>query len=359
MTSNHKTEPLYALQYIRAVAAMVVVVCHVAKVKALGVPLPGSLLTVLNVGADSAVDAFFILSGFVMVYTQQRAQRSAGEFALKRIERVVPLYWVTTLAFALLVLLTGPASHGPRQILHDATMVRGYVATSMLFASHFVGYHDPIVPPGWSLEYEMIFYAVFTLAIRFSPRHTVGLCMAALAALVLGGLLRPLCIEFAWGCALALAYQRGWHRMALAPALTLGLAAIVLGVNGGYYYRTGHEDLLRVVFCGLPMLALLIGAVTWQARRWPIMLALGDCSYAIYVAHWAWMEFFIRLMLPHLQRGNGLVLGAALGWCLATGVATHYLVDRKLTALLRHGARRGPARARGAAIPMGTRVARG
>ena len=63
-------------------------------------PLTGFLSDIL-VGA-AGVDLFFVISGFVMVYASEAifAQPGASRYFLaRRLARIVPLYWATTLFF--------------------------------------------------------------------------------------------------------------------------------------------------------------------------------------------------------------------------------------------------------------------
>src|SRR5690606_27058234 len=76
---------LHGIQYLRAVAALGVVVFHAAERSG----------THFAIGA-AGVDVFFVISGFIMwVITSQRAPSPAA-FLRDRIERIAPLYWIAT-----------------------------------------------------------------------------------------------------------------------------------------------------------------------------------------------------------------------------------------------------------------------
>src|ERR1700751_1248467 len=82
------------VQALRALAALLVVAGHLEPLFAAIHPA----LAAVGLGR-AGVDLFFVISGFVMVLTTDRAEPSALEFAQRRI---VPLYWSVTLAvFAL------------------------------------------------------------------------------------------------------------------------------------------------------------------------------------------------------------------------------------------------------------------
>ena len=88
------------LQYLRAVAALMVVFHHARWL------FPADCI--LNTAAWSefgsrGVDIFFVISGFVMAYSTRSFDPAgsrpaqAADFLVKRLIRVVPLYWVATL----------------------------------------------------------------------------------------------------------------------------------------------------------------------------------------------------------------------------------------------------------------------
>jgi exopolysaccharide production protein ExoZ len=82
------------LQYIRAIAALLVVYFHaILQLEKLN---PDAWITDYLFG-KSGVDLFFVLSGFVMWITTSDKPQSVAEFWWKRVRRVVPLYWAVTL----------------------------------------------------------------------------------------------------------------------------------------------------------------------------------------------------------------------------------------------------------------------
>src|SRR5215471_1422417 len=94
------TDVVFNVQFLRAVAAMLVVVHHLqAMVNA-------------NYGTEWSsrfgtfgVDVFFVISGFIMFYTNRTMRRGAREFISNRLLRIVPLYWLATFAMVALFLI--------------------------------------------------------------------------------------------------------------------------------------------------------------------------------------------------------------------------------------------------------------
>lgn len=89
---------IYSVQYMRAIAALIVVVSHSAWK---GEQYSSDPLSFFNVGG-AGVDLFFIISGFIMCHTVENKQIKILSFIKARIRRIIPIYWVlTTLAFVI------------------------------------------------------------------------------------------------------------------------------------------------------------------------------------------------------------------------------------------------------------------
>ncbi|WP_349507005.1 acyltransferase family protein, partial [Agrobacterium pusense] len=169
----------------------------------------------------AGVDLFFVISGFVIVYaSQSNFTKSGGRsaFLLRRLIRIVPLYW-----FALTLRLV---ALGAAAILG----IKSFPSLESILTSYFfipydsMGYGDrypfPILDLGWTLNYEMFFYAIFALFIVLPMERAVLYVAAALVSGVLVGLffnvalpfsfwLQPIVLEFVGGMFLAVAYLRG------------------------------------------------------------------------------------------------------------------------------------------------------
>ncbi len=104
---------LYAIQYLRAVAALGVVVFHAAERTG----------THFAIGA-AGVDIFFVISGFIMWVLAGTRTTTPAAFLRERIERIVPLYWIVTG-----VMIQG-ALFG---LFPNLQLTPGYVLSSLFF----------------------------------------------------------------------------------------------------------------------------------------------------------------------------------------------------------------------------------
>jgi len=299
-----------SIHYLRALAATGVFLSH----------LHPTLL-----GFSAGVDVFFVISGFVMGSSGPR--QSPGAFFRKRLIRVVPLYWMVTFAAC------GMAAAGLIGTVVDPEKI----AKSLLFFPYAdpQGKIWPIVVPGWTLNLEMLFYAIFALAL-FS-RWPVLVCSGCLLVLAGVGLVvpvyavpvilwtSPLLVEFVFGLALS---QMRWTigRRAGLAAVCLGLVALVMfsasGVSAG--------GVIRVLTWGVPAALIVSGAVQieTQSVRFPSVPALtvlGDASYSFYLLHY-WV-----LVAGHRLIGATTVADVvflAAGWGVA--ILSYQWIERPI-----------------------------
>jgi exopolysaccharide production protein ExoZ len=158
---------LTGIQYVRAAAALVVILDHasekMAQPKYFGRAPLGGVFEAGSVG----VDVFFCLSGFIIVYIALdragAAKMPAWTFVKRRFARIVPFMWLVVIAYAALRL-------GAR----GAFPVWNYVRALSLFP---IGEVDPSVV--WTLRHEWLFYLVFGLSFLSGRRWLFGLWLLA------------------------------------------------------------------------------------------------------------------------------------------------------------------------------------
>lgn len=285
------------IQALRAVAAYLVVIYHATPfINNLHPASFGS-----HIGA-AGVDIFFIISGFIMIFTTEDHKISTADFCASRITRIVPLYWLATLCM-IAISLIGFAPSG----LHGWSI-------SDLFASLFFipnvrrdGIPEPILSVGWTLLYEMFFYFLFGLGLllRNQVRSLLLItCVFILlwaagrifnpSSFLLAYYMHPLPLEFSAGCLLGLVYTRtSWltWKHPLAIAVPLAGAAIAIIVVSDLYYRGLFLEVreARLIVFGVPAIMIVSAALILESsgvRRISRFIMLqGAASYAIYLFH--------------------------------------------------------------------------
>jgi exopolysaccharide production protein ExoZ len=282
----------------------------------------------------AGVDVFFVISGVIIWRMASGPEAAPAVFAWRRLTRVAPAYWLATLAVA-------AAAVAWRAWLPGITVDARRLALSLAFIPHHDAHGQvfPLLPPGWTLDYEAAFYLIVALAL-FAPRGArFGLIVAALGVVSFAGLIdaplyelgaNPLMLEFAAGAWIA------WRGVRLAPrgGTVLVLAAVaLLGAETALGLKS---DLFRPLLFGLPATLIVAGALAVEpviARTAPrALIALGDASYAIYLCHFPAVGLVARLM--GTTPGWAFV-AAATAASIGAGLAFHRLAERPLIAAAR------------------------
>lgn len=342
MKQAGRVETIISIQILRGIAAMAVAVFHIAgELDRFG--FTSGFANVFSIGA-AGVDLFFIISGFVMVYASEPLFGSAGgasSFLYHRLVRIVPLYWLVTAFYLALALLM------PR--LGGTTYPIAIVATSFLFIpfTRTDGVMQPIISQGWTLNYEMFFYAIFAVTVLVPRRSAVVLATTTIVlAVVTGRLLAlpepasvwtdPIILEFVLGMLLGLAYREG---VKLTPSLSLTLVfcGIILFALSGHLGTTQ-----RVFTWGVPAAFIVAGATfggfSFRNSLWHRLAILGSGSYALYLLH----TFPSRALLPilpwlslHVVHWLWLYMVTATTAAVLLALVVHYVFERPVTKMLR------------------------
>ena len=212
-------------------------------------------------------------------------------FIVLRLVRIVPMYWLTTIA-KLLSIAAVP------EIARHTHLTTWNTIASFLFlpAADGAGFIKPVLAVGWTLSFEMLFYVVFAAALFFvlDSLIVVGVAMTGLALVSLVAqpdwpavtmLASPFVLEFVFGLVIGRAFvarqlqeaSPAWA-VPMAAAGLVGLA--VVPVDGPWE---------RVAFWGLAASAALCGSVAcerWVGRQLPdLFVRIGEASYSMYLTH--------------------------------------------------------------------------
>ena len=125
-----------------------------------------------------------MISGLIMWTIGARRPPTPKEFLLRRVIRVVPLYWFVTLALAGTWLVLP-------NLLPNLSPTPSDVLLSLFFIPHYdpTGQIVPLLVPGWTLNYEAFFYVVFAATLLTPLANRLWLLTAVLATFVVGGFL--------------------------------------------------------------------------------------------------------------------------------------------------------------------------
>lgn len=349
--AQNQPKEFIGLQYLRGIAALLVVYFHsLLQLKGLSdvsdhFPLFG----------ESGVDIFFVLSGFVMWFTTYQKHQSPGCFLQKRLIRIVPLYWAVTFLAAGVALLL------PHML--KSTSFDFYHFLSSLFfipwpnPAYLIGSKPtitPVIVPGWTLNYEIFFYLIFSVSLVFHQNLRLSLTATALFVLVglralsdtPGTFLKfygdPIILEFLYGVMIAIIVTTR-ATLKPIPALFIGglsLAAIII-------LDIMDPPIDRAFSIG-PMAALLILSVaslelSSKVPHISFLSKIGDASYSIYLTH-IFTLVLARLVYKLLALSGGLANAYIfILFCITSSTTIGYLAYRYYERPILRRLKQGPA----------------
>jgi exopolysaccharide production protein ExoZ len=315
-----RADTLLNIQALRGLAALSVVVFH-ASARA------GDALA----AASAGVDVFFVISGFIIWTIGQRAQ-SALSFAADRIVRIAPIYWIA------IALLAARIALDPSVQLFAPHMVASFAFIAYLSPTEAA--YWPLLPQGWTLNYEMFFYALFAAALWLPSALRLPALAGALIGLVafgraigagvsfIGFYTDPILLEFVAGLALGGAYVRGWTPGPRLSALLIAAGVLALAAQAFVPIAAA-----RVLEWGAPAACIVAGAIGFERANirltMPALRLMGDASYSIYLFHTFAIAIVARLVGDRLG-----ILPETLASTMA-GLAAFLLVERPLLAAIR------------------------
>ncbi|UWF59409.1 acyltransferase family protein [Brucella sp. 2716] len=309
------TSKLESIQALRGFAALCVFFFHAKIPLALWSDEASAELLRVTSHGFIGVDVFFVISGFIMAWVTVLSGRPHDKplaFATKRFFRVAPPYWIAT-AVALYLLTTGNTAE---------QLQRSFMFLPLSNEDPpFYGY--ALLTIGWTLNYEMLFYALFCAALLFGRFALAAVC-AAICGLVIAvpilcgadglnlSVLRPvnftdpwfslatnpLLLEFVLGivCAAMYAKLRGRTPKTAAGAL-LAIGAAMMA----WAFNTVTESGLQA---GIPAAVLLLGAVLVEdvgLLKVPrVAVWLGEISFSFYLVHAAIVSLILYKVPPPL-----------------------------------------------------------
>jgi exopolysaccharide production protein ExoZ len=338
------TKQFTGVQVLRFVAAMLVVVMHTSE--AISLRITGAGLHHYWTGGSSGVDIFFVISGFVMAMSTAglpavgASQLSAAWIFMKRrLLRIVPLYWLYTLLKVTMMLAL------PSLVLRSS-IVPEHLVASLLFipAMSPWGLIQPALPVGWTLNFEILFYGVFALAIALGVAR-IKFCMLVFLLIFIAARFFPeavpltfyaqsLIFEFILGMGIAHVFLN-FRTLAPPAGLISVMAGLMLMFSANW---AASSD--RLSTWGVGAALLVMGAIwlePWTARiRVASRLSfLGDASYSIYLSHTFVVPAAV-LTLKQIGIENSLAIIPVTGLAvIVTGCLSYIWIERPMTSFLK------------------------
>jgi peptidoglycan/LPS O-acetylase OafA/YrhL len=284
---------LSSLQCLRAIAAWLVVFHHYSQ----GVFDNDMSASLFGAGfghffhyyGKLGVDIFFVISGFIMFYSlNNNKDRSPQVFLIHRVIRVVPVYWFYT--FLLVVI----------SLCSFVEMRTEFTPISLFKSLFFIPHNNPsehlgafpFLTVGWTLNFEMFFYALLASMLFLFKRKAEFFTFFALLLLpILWGelyllgfkniLISPYLFEFAIGLLIGNLYCNGDYYPKNNNVIALVFYLLAFSVL--YTYGPKEQKYLSVTL--IVIATLCIKDSIFNNRFGKFLCKLGNVSYSTYLVH--------------------------------------------------------------------------
>jgi exopolysaccharide production protein ExoZ len=341
---------LIGIQYLRGVASTIVVLFHLLpQLEHLGYTLE------IGSGLSGGVDVFFVISGLIMWITTGNSV-SPMKFWRHRLVRIVPLYWIAT-TMMVLVMVFAPS------LLQTAQFDLKHILASYAFIAWVhpkTGLMDPVVLPGWTLNYEMFFYFVFGLLLLLRRDRRLVVAIIFFGALSAAGefltqgmadksfgraqiafYTSPITLEFVFGMLLGELYTR--TSILGMIGRQYGWIIMLIGFGGLLFMADALPGMPQYITRGTPALILVAGTLSQDCagvvRKYWLPLLAGNASYSLYLTHpfvlSATSQVWRKLMLDTSIVGLWMFAIVSVGSCLIVAAISFQLLEAPLIAYFR------------------------
>jgi peptidoglycan/LPS O-acetylase OafA/YrhL len=345
---------IHSIQAARAIAALLVVFFHaagtLAKDKYFG-QAAAPLERAFWFGGDAGVAFFFVLSGFIIHYVHFRdfdCPKTLVYFLRRRIVRIYPTYWIIfSVVFIGAISVPTLKDTVPSDII--------IVLKSLLLVPQDInivgGTGAPVLAAAWSLQYEIVFYAAFALALI-----NRWLFYAMIAAYILNFLSQPVSGLYSFprsflSSHLILLFVMGmWAARVRAQKMSLHIGRSIVIVSSTLFVATAvlatwyREESAKPtvdLLYGVASAALIIGLTNLDSNFRStaferVVSRLGESSFALYLIHFPLVSLLSKaavIALPNDALGVVLAFALLVFGSVFIALLFNSLIERPL---LRH-----------------------
>lgn len=330
------------IQSLRGIAALMVVMVHF-KVY-FNMPFYNFGDALFSYGG-MGVPLFFIISGFVMTHTHnKRGINESILFIIKRFSRVYPLYFIATILWLIALKYSVPTAH---EFDNSSDIIKSLLfypldarnAPNLGLSSLFVG---------WTLNYEMFFYAVFAVSLAFNRWMWVVFSFAFMTILYI---IPSIFSSFSFVTEVDYGFNIAYVSLVTNPIIINFLAGVFIAklVNVVDFSNASKSSLTWLVFAaitaflwqyfsgfragwgflqwGIVSAALVFVCVIYERRfgfACSPLTYLGSISFSVYLLH-PFVKEFIQIVLiesGHESYAGGPLMGILI--VASTILTAHY-----------------------------------
>lgn len=321
------------------------------------------------VGGETAVQIFYIISGFYMSMIISTYE-TKGKFWISRYLRLYPLYIICALMS--LTLVHGINSYAENLsklpisatffliltnatiFLQDIAMFLGVKHGELTFVSFYGDSTPPLfklllLPQGWSLGIELTFYTLAPFILKKSTRFIILLIVASeLVRIILIGKgfsfdpwtyrFFPSELSIFLIGSLAYKYYNSYQESGNNEFVSeVGIAFILLFIIS-FPFIPLHYQVKKIIL--IISFALLIGKIFHLTKNSSIDNFIGMLSYPVYVSHLLTIQYFIPKLGIPVPNGSIMTTAITYFFTIVFSFFLYYTVERPVD-LFRHRFKKG------------------
>lgn len=278
---------LNLLEVLRFVAALLVMLYHITKHY---IGTDHTFLGNIFKFGFSGVDIFFVLSGFIILYSLDIKKYTPFFFFCRRIIRILPSFWIFLFLPTLAIQLLNLSDKYPH-LLEFIPFLK----------TLFLTFDHQQIGPSWTLSYELIFYFVVFISLFTKKYQKLFLILFIPSFLRLFSIeidlgifnffTRPIILEFLIGIIVFKLHKK--NMISKNNSIKLLTISLFLFIFNGLLLKflSNNYSLLenRVLLFGIPAGGIILGLVSLekylQIKVHSIFILLGSSSYVTYLIH--------------------------------------------------------------------------
>ncbi|WP_036303348.1 acyltransferase family protein [Methylotenera sp. L2L1] len=313
------------IQILRAFAAINVVLTHIIGTST-SYYQDTFLLRYFEGWGGNGVDIFFVISGYVMLHTQIIQRRTPYEFFKNRVVRIVPIYWALTF-FVLMLYFVFPS------VTREILVTPVWVVSSLFFTSSIFTSNYPVVYVGWTLEFEMFFYLIFSIGL-FLKSWRLQVTFVVISLLTFTIITNNfIIVEFLLGMFVACIFRTyNFSKRKGLAIFIFGTLLLLASISS----EIKSLNLNRIFIWGIPSFFIVFGLLYSTQVKCRSLVYLGNASYSIYLVQILTIPAFYKLFSKVSYDWNGDFLAfLCLVFSVTFGCVVYSVVEKPLTEMLK------------------------
>ena len=297
---------------------------------------------------------FFALSGFIVMLSTKNEIKKKG-FFVRRLIRLVPLYWILTIAtFAVAQFSKGLLGYIPTvEHLLKSLFFIPFTRTALKSANTI----RPIVGLGHTLQMEVFFAVIFMLCMKISHKYRGLISGCVLIGLAIIGKIVPfentilkfyinrnylalLSFAVGIGCYYILRFMQNKSMKNKLMLLFSGIGGAFAIAAWGILSICTESNNLGNLFLYLTFGAMLIFATAYSSaggKAPNLLVKLGDASFSFYLIHYFVISVAERVLrIDSFSLANAFLIIVIVMMCWVISYLSYLIIEKRFGGWLTH-----------------------